>query len=147
MKMIWIFDYCGVWKGENMKEAFSKIVDKLEEEKKEYSELVTVHFRQRNGRLAYVYKEKELAINDAIEIVNQVAEEYGNDGWIPISSGNLPDENTKVWCINADGETMAGCVRLDDDEQDFIAWGGHAYYDWLPQVVAWMPIVPYKEGE
>ena len=73
-----------------MKEAFEKIIGRLEEEKKEYSELVTVHFRQRNGRLAYVYKEKELAINDAIEIVNQVAEEFGSDinvgskdGWIP----------------------------------------------------------------
>ena len=43
---------------------------------------------------------------------------------------------------------MAGCVRWDEDEQDFTAWGRiGAYNDWMTQVVAWMSIVPYKEGD
>lgn len=114
-----------------MKNVFEKIVDRLEELKSEKE--IGSH---------------KVMIKEAIEIVNQVAGEYGKDGWIPISSGNLPDENTKVWCINADGETMAGCVRWDEDEQDFTAWGRiGAYNDWMPQVVAWMSIVPYKEGD
>ncbi len=47
-----------------MKEAFSKIVERLEEEKSDWND------------------DYNVPINRAIEIVNQVAEEC-NDGWIP----------------------------------------------------------------
>ena len=57
-----------------------------------------------------VYDEVLVYMNTAIEIVNQVAEEYSSsekpnmsekvtgsdDGWIPVSSGKLPDTNEAV---------------------------------------------------
>lgn len=65
--------------------------------------------------------------------------------WIPISRGNLPDIYTQVLCCNDSGEVMVGRISWDEDSEDFVAWGSiGAYNDWMPQVVAWMPIVPYK---
>jgi DNA modification methylase len=67
------------------------------------------------------------------------------NGWIPISSGNLPYIYTQVLCCNDSGEVMVGRISWDEDSEDFVAWGRiGAYNDWMPQVVAWMPIVPYK---
>ena len=48
-----------------MKEAFEKIIERLEERKDQYTEDCFV--------------QKMMAIEEAIEIVNQVAEEYSNE--------------------------------------------------------------------
>ena len=135
-----------------MKEVFEKIIKLLDE-------------RYFANRHTYHNDAWNVGIDQAINIVNRVANEYSNseiqnksdgkdtnvpsnDGWIPISSGNLPDERIDVLCCNDDGKIMVGHIYWDEDEQDFIAWGRiGAYNDWMPQVVAWMPIVPYKEGE
>ena len=69
---------------------------------------------------------------------------YYNNGWIPISSGNLPNERKEVWCVNAHGAYMAGRLYWHPDKEDYICRNG---FDWMTQVVAWMPIVPYKEGD
>ena len=143
-----------------MKEAFKKIVERLEERKGEdicdNISCVECHKRYKTDSRDSCYLPiQKLVYDNTIEIVNEVAEEFGtdiyvgsNDGWIPISSGNLPDERIDVLCCNDDGKIMVGHIYWDEDEQDFIAWGRiGAYNDWMPQVVAWMPIVPYKEGE
>lgn len=78
-----------------MKEVFEKIKERLEE-KIFKAEL---HDFGWEGQTV----NNLLCLGDAIEIVNQVAEEYSNseipnmsDGWIPCSSGELPDSNVEV---------------------------------------------------
>ena len=87
--------------------------------------------------------------NEAIEIVKQEAEKY-NNGWIPCSSGRLPEENADVE------------VTIEEIANDV---GGKRYYNvrsWLqdgqwvikknpynPTVIAWKyPTDPYQpKGE
>lgn len=66
-----------------------------------------------------VYDEVMVYMNTAIEIVNQVAEEYGkdinvpgNDGWIPVSSGKLPDNGKRCWVTY---EWANGTLHVDED--------------------------------
>ena len=71
-----------------MNKVFEKIIEKLEEAKSN----VPV-----NRLLDDIIKEKPkelgqlIAYNKAIEIVKKEAEKY-NNGWIPCSSGNMPDD-------------------------------------------------------
>lgn len=61
-----------------MKEFVEKLIGRLEEQKSDWN---------------YDYN---VPINDAIEIVNQLAEEY-NNGWIPCEK-ELPETNESVLC-------------------------------------------------
>lgn len=84
---------------------------------------------------------------EAIEIVQEVAKEYGKDtnvrsnGWIPHSE-RLPEDDSDV------------LVEFEDGGHD-VAWydnfGWDSFYmqecPHKPKVVAWMPIVPYQKGE
>lgn len=161
-----------------MKEAFDNIIERLGKRLKFYEN----RFEEMNGTLEDVEDWGSIkSYKDAIEIVNQVTEEYAekefsewchdcpaydkenhhcprlckvirtvveeikeenNSKWIPISSGNLPDENTKVWCINSVGETMSGYVRWSQKLEDFMCL---TVYDYMSEVVAWMPIPEFKQ--
>ena len=109
-----------------MQRAFEKIIERLEEVKC-------------RSKRHYNYGE-EASYRNAIEIVNQVASEYGG-GWIPCSE-RLPEEDgfynvtVKFWHI--DKPTVISshfedrkwtCVALDPEDK----------------VIAWQPLPPVYE--
>jgi hypothetical protein len=128
-----------------MKEAFEKIIERLEEKSKIYVERYTS-----NPWDEY----RAIKLVDAIGIVKQVAEEYShrnadlvigdshsNDGWIPCSE-RLPEEND-VLLISTKNKEVYESIR------------GNGYFEipdgWLAEcnVLAWQPLpAPYKpKGE
>ena len=99
-----------------MQEIFEKIKERLERERdihiRAYDVAIQTH--ERAGYASYAR-----ACDEAIEIVNQVAEEYGkdinvpgNDGWIPVSSGMLPENGKRCWVTY---EWANGTLHVDED--------------------------------
>ena len=70
-----------------MQEVFSKIIEKLEEEKMSY--FLTIA-NTGDEKLDCAYEQVGDALDNAIEIVNQEAAEY-NNGWIPVEE-RMPEE-------------------------------------------------------
>ena len=108
-----------------MNEAFEKIIERLEEKSfVDYDEYYTD-----NGECL-------VSMSDAIEIVNQVAEECKsltekfNDSWIPCSSGEVPKAHNEVWITYKwdDGSIHVGRDRVIHGEwhctkrEAIIAW-------------------------
>ena len=91
--------------------------------------------------LNYVFAWKE----ECFEIVNELAEEYKVSemptGWIPCSVQEEPTENGKyiVWVQHFENKDLYST--------DYVYWFGEwtVSYDW--NVIAWMPVAPYTEGE
>ncbi len=144
-----------------MKEAFEKIIERLEKERKIYCEAYeTVTWTP--DKIAYVNREK--ALDDAIEIVNQVAEEYkqalneNKQCWIPCSE-RLPEtqedyivaikmkyqfEEEWEYCVDVATYDLSGCGYIDG------AW--NTFNDWYEgqeiHVIAWQPLPkPYEPKE
>ena len=72
-----------------MKEAFEKILERLDAKKQYFQK-----FYEADGKTEedeYINKATQLAFDDAKNIVQEVAEEY-NNGWIPCSE-RLPKES------------------------------------------------------
>lgn len=125
-----------------MQEVFEKIIKELEIERTTANNTFVKY--EMNVDLGRVF-----GLEKAIEIVKQEAENYIN-GWIPCSSGRLPEENTDVE------------VTVEEIADDV---GGKRYYNvrsWLqdgqwvikknpynPTVIAWKyPTEPYQpKGE
>ena len=106
---------------------FEKIVERLEEEKYQNS-----------------FFGSELLINKAIEIVNQVAEEY-NNGWIACSE-RLPRIGEQVMVCNRYGSVFTSHITYLNPRVDIHGechdFGSHY------GVIAWQPLPEaYKEGE
>ena len=98
-----------------MKEFIEKLNGRLEEEKKYCS---------------YHPHTRDEAINKAISIVNQLAEEH-NNGWIPCSE-RLPEENQSVIGCFAHGTVT---------ELGFYDGLFHGIYDYNTNVIiAWQPL-------
>jgi hypothetical protein len=76
-----------------MKEFIEKLIGRLEEARDWYSSAQLVYCH--NPVYVESFINREAAMNLAIEIVNQLAEEY-KDGWIPVSE-RLPKANIVVW--------------------------------------------------
>ena len=76
-----------------MQGSFEKIIEKLEEEKMSY--FLTIA-NTGDEKLDYTYEKVGNALDKAIEIVKQEAEQY-NNGWIPCSSVNKPKDNKWVF--------------------------------------------------
>ena len=130
-----------------MQEVFEKIIEKLNSKKAYFQRFYECEGKSEHD--AGLNKSTQLAFDDAIEIVKQEAEKY-NNGWIPCSSGRLPEENADV---EVTVEEIADNV------------GGKRYYNvrsWLqdghwvikknpynPTVIAWKyPTEPYQpKGE
>ena len=121
-----------------MKSAFDKIVERLEEERKEVTKW--------DSNKHYIYKEgADWMGNKAIEIVNQVAEEY-NQSWIPCVN-ELPQEYTDVLGCDYDGYIYV--VELFKDSiygKIWRQWNGGMLR--LGAIIAWQPLpAPYKPKE
>lgn len=112
-----------------MKEAFEKIIERLEEQQEEYVKDYDRYGDGEDYRISLIYER-------AIKIVNQVAEEYvpdinvgNNDGWIPCSVG-LPKAHIEVWITYKwdDGSIHVGRDRVIHGEwyctkrEAVIAW-------------------------
>ena len=114
-----------------MNETFKKIIERLEEVRRQ------VIF----DKDWYVRK------NDAINIVKEVAEEYGNDGWIPCSE-RLPEEYVETLGCGKDGHIYL--VKMYDTKIYGKIWqewnGGELRLDFID---AWQPLPkPYEpKGE
>lgn len=76
---------------------------------------------------------------DKAYIIGALEEVPSAQQWIPVSSGNLPDEGVNVITVVAFREWMEYKLNHIIDKESH-EW----YWDY---VVAWMPIEPWKGGE
>jgi len=120
-----------------MQQFIDKLIDGINEEIKETEYMHSLYYDERIAR--------KNALQDVIEFVNQLAEEY-KGGWIPCEV-RLPnkEESTDVYVTYMDSRTKE---RFVDVECYF-----HGVWvkslKWYESRVAWMPLPePYqKEGE
>lgn len=122
-----------------MKEFIEKLIGRLEERKTHFGTLVVVG---KDDLVLNYNLGKMHSLEDAIEIVNQLAEEH-KGGWIPCSEQEEPTEN---------GQYIVSVQHYSNkDLYDvcLVDWFGEwkVSYEW--NVLAWMPLPePYqKEGE
>lgn len=112
-----------------MKEFIDKLIERLEEK---------------------AYNHFDLKLSDAIEIVNELAEEY-KGGWIPCSD-RLPELTEGTECFKQSKCCLVALKWWDGDITESVAWYNQSGV-WNEdskncKVVAWMPLpAPFKEGE
>ena len=115
-----------------MNEFINKLIERLEEKKAK-------------GLYAYdsVANVKD-AWGKAIEIVNQLAEEY-NNGWIPVSSGNPKETGLYQVTVDDNDEPVITAMYLAEVD----IWSYHAGYGNYMKVLAWRSLPqPYQpKGE
>lgn len=123
-----------------MKEAFEKIIERLGKRLKFYEN----RFEEMNGTLEDVEDWGSIkSYKDAIEIVNQVAEEY-NDGWIPFEEEEPPhsDEHLLVQC-NGRHKNIVFSNAFELASYTEEGWYFPAYPDWdNAEVIAWRELPP-----
>lgn len=105
-----------------MKQFIKELISRLEERSKEYNSGVRLHG-----------KPEEMLTYEAIEIINELAEEY-KGGWIPCSVG-MPKDFEYVY---------ATCVSLIDDREPWVIEG---YYRSLTGWDAMSPMLSYGEAK
>lgn len=125
-----------------MKEAFEKILERLEE--KAIPVLDEDEHIIPENNIREPYEIEMVVLSDAKKIVQEVAEEY-NNGWIPCSV-RLPEEDG-FYLATLDGEivgeekSFSGLAEFEngkwvDDDEDYQC------------IKAWQPLPePYKESE
>ena len=123
-----------------MQRAFEKIIERLED-KREIAEKEMEKCIFKGLPYHDSTEGKVIGIKNAIEIVNQVASEYGG-GWIPVSSGKLPDCcDTYLCTAKWLDETVELYYRMRDNSWVDI-------YECEYEVIAWQyKPEPYKESE
>lgn len=91
---------------------------------------------------------KTIGLNDAISIVNQLAEEYINtstdtsSGWIPCSE-RLPEEEDYYLVTKEDDIAYSIDIALWNPHYH---WSNNGFHK-ADKVIAWQPLpAPYKEG-
>lgn len=131
-----------------MREVFDKIKQRLEEQKR--SCFLTLA-NKGDSEKDYAYKIVAKSLERAIEIVDEVAEDY-NNGWIPCSE-RLPVQDEKAEYYQSvivtldDGRVAEGCYRSIDKEWWVDAPDGEHYSeDMTGRVIAWQPLpASYKK--
>lgn len=134
-----------------MQTVFEKIIEKLEEEKMSY--FLTIA-NTGDEKLDYAYEKVGNALDKAIEIVKQAAEQY-NDGWIPFVKREMTEDEKESF---GDFNFMLDCKLPDEDEEILITYkfkdelyvdvdtfmcdGSECYLDsckdFVTEAVAWM---------
>ena len=111
-----------------MREVFEKILDKLD--------------RLRPHGIMGKYADE--ICDEAISIVKEVAEEY-NNGWIPVSSGKLPEDGDKLFLVIANGKpksniTFDNAVELATYDKE-CGWILENYPEAENiEIIAWQPL-------
>ena len=120
-----------------MKEFIEKLIGRLEEEKNVANN--TYMNYELNVDLGRVF-----GLDKAIEIVNQLAEEY-NNGWIPVSSGNPKETGLYQVTVDDNDEPVITAMYLAEVD----IWSYHAGYGNYMKVLAWRSLPqPYQpKGE
>lgn len=138
-----------------MKEFIEKLIGRLEEEK---NKRLLFEDNATEEEAGWYFSGSRNGLADAIEIVNQLAEEY-NNGWISVDV-ELPIENGKYLVYYhkwSDGnylpkfnETEIRILRYRNNNWIFPAYGDtEAEKDSHREVIAWQPLpAPYQpKGE
>lgn len=134
-----------------MNKAFEKILERLEELKNHYHKCCLVDYNEG----------AEVALTEAMLIVQEVAEEY-NCGWIPCSE-RLPEESGYYLVTYHDWSDGNFLPKYDDTyvrrlhyqiSEHFVGWNylknvdDRAENDCHKEVIAWQPLPePYKERD
>ena len=120
-----------------MKEFIEKLIGRLEEEKNVANN--TYMNYELNVDLGRVF-----GLDKAIEIVNQLAEEY-NNGWIPVSSGNPKETGLYQVTVDDNDEPVITAMYLAEVD----IWSYHVGYGNYMKVLAWRSLPqPYQpKGE
>ena len=133
-----------------MKEFVEKLIGRLENRIK-YNELCHKEFP--NAKMSFTYEVQINAYKNAIEIVNQLAEEY-NNGWIPCSERLPIGEGYRKKIDGVYYYKQIVTTTNDSDVSMCIGWYDQEDKQWydiegLPyHPIAWMPpIEPYQKGE
>ena len=130
-----------------MNKEFDKILERFDAKKQYFQK-----FYETDGKTEedeYINKATQLAFDDAKNIVQEVAEEFGTDtnvgtnGWIACSV-RLPEEEADVLLSLRSLDVYTG-FRANAEGCFYIDGDGYVEYE---NVIAWMPLPePYKESE
>lgn len=116
-----------------MKEFVEKLIGMLEEKAEEHKK----YWQEFGDECSFGGMNATLK---AIDIANQLAEEY-NNGWIPCSE-RLP-EDTYAYLVTIDGSSIATILSYDEVFSEFSDDECNIY-----TVTAWQPLPePYQKGE
>lgn len=126
-----------------MQEVIKNIINKLEKRAEEH-DFEGNRFAERKYWEDYCAEKNEMkGLNEAIEIVKQTAEKY-NNGWIPCSSGKLPDEGDEFYPICFvtldNGAVCLGVYRYDDKQWYTKMIKDETLYTTKRNVIAWQPL-------
>ena len=86
-----------------------------------------------------IFENKQEA-SEAVDLITNILNEKLNNGWIPVSSGRLPEIGDTILCITKYNynEIFVGKFRESDK------WKSEPYFDWkqngFPEVSAWQPL-------
>ena len=148
-----------------MKEAFEKILERLDEELRKSEERYYRYLD--DGNLSCMFDKSDIeekrvdTIKEMLEIVQEVAEEY-KGGWIPCSD-RLPEESGYYLVTYHDWSDGNFLPKYDDTyvrrlhyqiSEHFVGWNypknvdDRAENDCHKEVIAWQPLPePYKERD
>ena len=126
--------------GVSMQRAFEKIIERLRDSGERYEDIAFAEMNENGQTLDFEYAHgKKDAMLEAIEIVNQVASEYGG-GWIPCSE-RLPEIEADVLLSLRSLDVYTG-FRANTEGSFYVEGEGYVEFE---NVIAWQPLPePYK---
>ena len=128
-----------------MKEFIEKLIGRLEESQERYDDVSFAQLNEFGHTLDYEYaKGKRDGVEESIEIVNQLAEEY-NNGWISVEDA-LPELTEGTECFKQSPCCLVTLKSWDGDMTESVGWYNQSGV-WNEdskncKVVAWMPLPP-----
>lgn len=139
-----------------MDKFIKKLIERLEAEKEENPCRKTLCKECKYTNNCYEGEQSgKVAIDNAIEIVNELAEEFAtdinvvsNNGWIPCSE-RLPENIIKDCLVTLENGAVFQASYSDiGKEFRMICWHGIERFSEENKVIAWMPLPePYKQGK
>ena len=125
-----------------MNKEFEKIIEKLEEEKMSY--FLTIA-NTGDEKLDCAYEQVGDALDNAIEIVNQEAEQY-NNGWIPCSE-RLPEDDS-ICIVTVEYPNNETVVDYGWFNRKSVCWFVGMQEFRTSNILAWQQLPePYKERD